>query len=71
MIILKMICGILLLFLGFVYLYNPRMVMKINFYAKEFLFNDTYILLHRKKIGALFILLAIIAFYMTWSVLLR
>ncbi|OGS46982.1 MAG: hypothetical protein A2539_09050 [Elusimicrobia bacterium RIFOXYD2_FULL_34_15] len=65
--ILKLICGIVFMFLGFMYLYKPKFVIKINFYAKEFLFNDAYVLLRRKKIGALFILLAVIAFFMTWS----
>lgn len=68
---LKLICGIVLLFLGFIYLYRPLLVIKINSFAKEFLFNDTYILLHRKKIGVLFIVLAIIAIYMAWSSLVQ
>lgn len=65
--VLKLICGIVLLFLGFIYLYRPLLVMKINLFAKELLFNDTYILLHRKKIGVLLMVLSIIAMYMAWS----
>ena len=71
MVTIKLICGIVLLFLGYIYLYKPKLVMKINFYAKEFLFNDAYVLLRRKKIGVIFILLALIAFYMVWTLLIR
>ena len=71
MAVMKLICGIVFLFLGFIYLYRPKLVIKINLYAKEFLFNDTYVLLRKKKIGALFILLAIIAFYMAWTSIIR
>ncbi len=68
---IKLICGIVLLFLGYIYLYKPKLVMKINSYAKEFLFNDAYVLLRRKRIGVVFILLAVIAFYMVWTSLIR
>jgi len=61
---IKLILSIFFLFMGFIYLYNTNMVIKINFYARQFLFNDAYVLLYRKKIGILFILLAIILFYM-------
>jgi len=71
MALVKLICGIVLLFLGFIYLYEPKIITRINNYAKEFLFNDTYVLLRRKKIGAFLILLAIIAFYMAWASFLR
>ncbi len=71
MYILKLISGIMLLFIGWIYIYRPKLVMKINYYAKEFLFNDAYVLLRRKKIGVFFILLAIIAFYMCGAALIR
>ncbi|MBN1383754.1 MAG: hypothetical protein JW983_02575 [Elusimicrobia bacterium] len=71
MVVLKLICGIILLILGFVYLYRPKLIIKINLFAKEFLFNDTYILLHRKKIGVFFIVLSVIAIYMAWSCFIR
>ncbi|MDD5686694.1 MAG: hypothetical protein PHE88_02530 [Elusimicrobia bacterium] len=67
----KLVCGIILLFLGIIYLYKPKLVMRINYYAKEFLFNDTYVLLRRKKIGIFFIVLSLIAFYMAWASLMR
>ena len=35
MTILKLICGIVFLFLGFIYLYRPRLIMKINLFEKE------------------------------------
>ncbi|MFH1541395.1 MAG: hypothetical protein ABID79_06075 [Elusimicrobiota bacterium] len=67
MVTVKLICGIVLLFLGYIYLYRPKTVIKINFYANKFLFNDAFVLLRREKIGALFILFSIIAFYMVWA----
>ena len=69
--VLKLVCGIVFLFIGFIYLYKPKLVVRINFYAKEFLFNDAYVLLRRKKIGVFFILLSVIAFYMAWTMLVR
>ncbi|HAM39628.1 MAG: hypothetical protein A2474_06790 [Elusimicrobia bacterium RIFOXYC2_FULL_34_12] len=65
--IIKLFLGMFFLFLGFVYLYKPKFVIKINYYAKEFLFNDSYVLLRRKKIGILLVLLSLIAFFMTWA----
>jgi len=61
---IKFVLGIFFLFTGFIYLYNTNMVMKINLYARQFLFNDSYVLLYRKKIGILFLLLSIILFFM-------
>ena len=61
---IKFLLAVFFLFMGFIYLYKSDLVMKINLYARQFFFNDTYILLYRKKLGILFILLAIILFYM-------
>jgi hypothetical protein len=61
---IKFVLSIFFLFIGFIYLYNTNAVMKINLYARQFLFNDAYVLLYRKKIGVLFILLSIIFLYM-------
>jgi len=59
----KLMLSVFFMFIGFVYLYNADMVMKINHYARQFLFNDTFVLLYRKKIGVLFILVAIIIIF--------
>ncbi|OQA91441.1 MAG: hypothetical protein BWY26_00961 [Elusimicrobia bacterium ADurb.Bin231] len=61
---IKLICSIIFLVLGFLYLYRSDFIMKINSFARRFIFNDAYILLYRKKIGVIFVILSIIALYM-------
>jgi hypothetical protein len=60
----KLILSILFLFLGIIYLYRTDTVMKINLYARQFVFNDTFALLYRKKLGVVFIILSLILMYM-------
>ncbi len=62
----KLALSIFFLFVGFVYLYNTDLVLKINQYARQFFFNDSFVLLYRKKIGVLFILVAIIMMCMAF-----
>lgn len=64
MIALKLVLAILFLLLGWIYLYNPNIILYINRFARETLFNDRSVLLQRKKLSILFFSLSILALYM-------
>ncbi len=70
MAILKVFCGILFFFLGLGYLYQPKFILRINTFFRNYVFNDRFIL-ERKKWGIFFLLLSMIAFYMGITALLR
>jgi hypothetical protein len=66
MIFLKFITGIFFLFLGWIFFFKPNLVASVNEFAREKIFNDRIILLERKKLAALFFLIAVVAVYMTF-----
>jgi len=57
------VIGYILFFLGLVYIYYPGLILKINSIIKRYLFNDSFVMFHRKKIGLLYILISIIMIY--------
>lgn len=67
---LKILCGIIFLLLGLGYLYQPNLILRINAFFRNYLFNDRF-LLERRKWGIFFLLLSFIAFYMGLTALLR
>ncbi|HBU70141.1 MAG TPA: hypothetical protein DEE98_07150 [Elusimicrobia bacterium] len=67
MLFLKLFLGILFFVLGWVYLYNPSLVLKINQFAREAVFNDRFLLLERKKLSILFFCASFLALYMGYS----
>lgn len=56
----KIILGAILLLLGVSYLYHPNVILKINDWARKYVFNDSTILLNRRKRGLFFLLLALV-----------
>jgi hypothetical protein len=64
MVYLKIALGIVFLLLGWVYLYRPKLVSRINSFACEKLFNDRVILLYRKKVSIVFFCLALVTLFM-------
>ena len=64
MVFVKLALGILFLLLGWVYLYKPNLVSRINSFAREKLFNDRVILLSRKKVSIVFFCLAFVTLFM-------
>jgi hypothetical protein len=68
---LKIACGLLSLLLGLGYLYRPDIIERMNAVLREYLLNDAYIALERKKWGFFFILVAIQFLYMGWTALHR
>ncbi|MFA5859045.1 MAG: hypothetical protein WC955_08250 [Elusimicrobiota bacterium] len=61
--IVKLLVALVLLLIGTGYYFFPNFIIKINEFAKKYLFNDAYIVKNRRKAGALLILLAILLAY--------
>ena len=68
---LKIAVGLLSLLLGLGYLYRPDVIERMNALLREYLLNDAYIALERKKWGTFFILIAFLFLYMGWTALSR
>lgn len=68
---IKLILGILFLFLGWIYFYKPNLVVNINRIIRETFFNDKHTLLKRKKLAILFFCLSFIALYMGFTSMAR
>jgi hypothetical protein len=66
---LKLAAGFASLVLGLGYLYRPDLIERMNALLREYLLNDAYIALERKKWGAFFLLVAFLFLYMGWSAL--
>lgn len=67
----KLAVGFLSLILGLGYLYRPDLIERMNALLREYLLNDAYIALERKKWGAFFLLVAFLFLYMGWTALTR
>ena len=61
---LKLFFGLVLLLLGFGYIYRPQIVERLNRLLKETLLNESYAALHRKKWGILLVLMGGLLVYM-------
>jgi hypothetical protein len=60
----KVIVGVLSSILGLGYLYKPDLITRMNALLREYLLNDAYIALERKKWGAFFLLVGFLFLYM-------
>jgi uncharacterized protein YjeT (DUF2065 family) len=67
----KIAIGLLSLLLGLGYLYRPDVIERMNALLREYLLNDSYIALERKKWGAFFLLISFLFLYMGWTALAR
>lgn len=61
---LKILFGLIILLVGFGYIYRPEIIERINRLIKETLLNDSYLALHRKNWGLLLVLVGFLLFYM-------
>ena len=61
---LKIVFGLLSLALGCGYLYRPDLIERMNAVLRDYLLNDAYIALERKKWGMFFLLIAVLFTYM-------
>ena len=64
---LELAAGSVCLFLGLGYLYRPKLIERMNAILRDYVFNDAYIALERKKRGAFFLLLSFLFFYMSFT----
>ena len=64
---IDIVVGLLCLCLGFGYLYRPKLIERMNALLRDYLLNDAYISLERKKWGAFFLLVSFLFFYMAYT----
>ena len=69
--LLKIIIGLLCGLLGLGYLYRPDLIERMNAVLRDYLLNDAYIALERRKWGMFFLLVSFLFLYMGWSALPR
>lgn len=61
---LKILFGLIILLLGFGYIYKPGVIERLNKVLKETLLNDSYVALQREKWGLLLVLIGSLLLYM-------
>src|SRR5688572_2609793 len=60
---IKVLAGLAFLFLSLCYLYRPAIVLRFNALGRSLVFNDSYVLLYRRRWGIMLFLAAILFFY--------
>jgi len=68
---LKILVGLASLLLGLGYLYRPDLIERMNAVLRDYVLNDAYIALERRKWGMFFLLVSFLFLYMGWSALSR
>ena len=63
----KIAVGVLSGLLGFGYLYRPDLIERLNAVLRDYILNDAYIALERKKWGMFFLLISFFFLYVGWS----
>lgn len=61
---LKLLVGTLFFALGLGYLYRPDLIERMNAILRDYLLNDAYIALERRKWGVFFLLIGFLFAYM-------
>lgn len=61
--IVKILLGLSLMGLSLAYLYRPSLILRLNAWVRVFLFNDAYLLHHRRRWGLLAFLAGILFLY--------
>lgn len=69
--IVKLVIGFACFVLALGYLYRPDLIERMNAFIRDYLLNDAYIALERKKWGAFFLLMAFLFIYMGWTALIK
>jgi hypothetical protein len=69
--ILKIVVGLLSGLLGLGYLYRPDLIERMNAVLRDYLLNDAYIALERRKWGMFFLLVSFLFLYTGWAALAR
>lgn len=65
----KIVVGIASGILGLGYLYRPDLIERMNAVLRDYVLNDAYIALERKKWGMFFLLVSFLFLYVGWSAL--
>ena len=65
--LLKIAVGLLSGILGLGYLYRPDLIERLNAVLRDYILNDAYIALERKKWGMFFLLVSFFFLYVGWS----
>lgn len=60
----KVFIGVVFFLLGLGYLYRPDLIERMNAVLREYLLNDAYIALERRKWGMFFLLVGFLFTYM-------
>lgn len=66
---MKIAAGVLCGLLGLGYLYRPDLIERMNAVLRDYLLNDSYIALERRKWGIFFLLLSFLFLFMGWTAL--
>ncbi len=69
--VFKLAVGLLSGLLGLGYLYRPDLIERMNAVLRDYVLNDAYIALERKKWGMFFLLVSFFFLYVGWSGLCR
>lgn len=64
---LKVAIGTVSLLLALGYLYRPDLIERLNAIVREYVLNDAYIALERKKWGTFFLLVAFLFLYLGFA----
>ncbi|PIR15321.1 MAG: hypothetical protein COV48_14975 [Elusimicrobia bacterium CG11_big_fil_rev_8_21_14_0_20_64_6] len=64
---LKIVVGLLCALLGMGYLYRPDLIERMNAVLRDYILNDAYIALERRKWGMFFLLVSFLFLYMGWA----
>jgi hypothetical protein len=67
----KIICGLLSGLIGLGYLYRPDLIERMNAVLRDYVLNDAYIALERRKWGMFFLLVSFLFLYTGWAALRR
>lgn len=68
---LEIVIGLLSGLLGLGYLYRPDLIERMNGVLRDYLLNDAYIALERRKWGMFFLLVSFLFLYVGWTALQR
>ena len=69
--VFKILIGLLSGILGLGYLYRPDLIERMNAVLRDYVLNDAYIALERKKWGMFFLLVSFLFLYVGWTGLRR
>jgi len=61
--LLEVLVGVFFLIIGLGYLYRPTIIIKFNALGRKYLLNDQLLVTHRKKIGAVLLIISIVFLY--------